>query len=83
MKMKFKTIALYTLGLSAVTYAILGFYVSTTGIEMSVHGHFAMILAIFFSYLIGVTLMALMFFSNRTGYDQQVQDSTIDANKPK
>jgi len=83
MNMTFKTIALYTLGLSAITYAILGFYVSTTGIEMSIHGHIAMFLAIIFSYMIGVPLMTLMFFSNRNGHDQQVHDSTIDANKPK
>ena len=36
-------------------------------VEMSVHGYIAMILGIFFSFLVGFGLMALVFYSNRRG----------------
>ena len=37
---------------------------------MSVHGYVAMILGIIFSLLVGCGLMALVFYSNRRGYDE-------------
>jgi hypothetical protein len=39
-------------------------------VEMSVHGYVAMTLGIVFSLLVGCGLMALVFFSNRRGYDE-------------
>ena len=39
-------------------------------VEMSVHGYVAMILGIIFSLLVGCGLMALVFYSNRRGYDE-------------
>ena len=39
-------------------------------VEISVHGYIAMILGIFFSLLVGCGLMALVFYSNRRGYDE-------------
>ena len=38
---------------------------------MSVHGWIALVLGTLFSLLIGCGLMALMFFSSRSGYDEQ------------
>ena len=40
--------------------------------EMSGHGTFAVILGVIFSLLIGIGLMALVFLSNRRGYDERV-----------
>jgi hypothetical protein len=39
-------------------------------VEMSIHGYIAMILGIVFSLVIGCGLIALMFYSNRHGYDE-------------
>lgn len=38
--------------------------------EMNVHGYLALVLMIVFSLLVGVGLMALVYFSNRRGYDE-------------
>ena len=37
---------------------------------MSVHGYIALILGIVFSLIVGCGLMALVFYSNRHGYDR-------------
>ncbi len=39
-------------------------------VEMSEHGYIAMALGIFFSLVIGIGLMALVFYSGRAGYDE-------------
>jgi hypothetical protein len=44
-------------------------WTSAGDIELSKHGWIAMGLGIFFSLLIGCGLMALMFYSNRSGHD--------------
>jgi drug/metabolite transporter (DMT)-like permease len=38
--------------------------------SMSVHGWIALTLGVVFSLIVGVGLMALMFFSSRRGYDE-------------
>ena len=62
--------------LSTATHIGLTFYFANKEMEMSIHGHIAMGLGIFFTYCIGGGLMALLFFSNRHGHDQRVHDST-------
>jgi uncharacterized membrane protein HdeD (DUF308 family) len=37
---------------------------------MSVHGWIALVLGVVFSLIVGIGLMALMFFSSRRGYDE-------------
>lgn len=46
--------------------------------SLGVEGHVAvaMFLGIFFTILVGVVLMALIFYSDRGGYDQAAQDAT-------
>jgi hypothetical protein len=39
------------------------------GVQMSTNGYIAMTLGIFFSLVIGIGLMALIFYSSRAGYD--------------
>ena len=46
----------------------------TAEVEMSVHGYVAMTLGIVFTLLVGCGLMALMFYSSRSGYDDRVSD---------
>jgi hypothetical protein len=43
---------------------------NSVDVEMSVHGYVAMILGIIFSLVVGCGLMALVFYSNRRGYDE-------------
>ena len=43
---------------------------ASSGVEMSKHGWIALGLGTFFSLLIGCGLMALMFFSSRSGHDE-------------
>ena len=42
----------------------------TSGVEMNKHGWIALGLGTFFSLVIGCGLMALMFFSSRSGHDE-------------
>jgi hypothetical protein len=42
---------------------------ASSGVEMGKHGWIALGLGTFFSLIIGCGLMALMFFSSRSGYD--------------
>jgi hypothetical protein len=65
-------------GLSVATWAVLFFYLSYNGSEVSIHGHIAMILGIFFSYGVGAGLMGLLFFSNQYGHDADVHHSAED-----
>jgi hypothetical protein len=41
-------------------------------VEVSGHGNFALSLGVVFSFVIGAGLMALTFFSSRSGYDDDV-----------
>lgn len=40
-------------------------------VEISGHGMIALVLGATFSFLVGAGLMALVFFSNRRGYDEE------------
>ena len=44
---------------------------ASSGVEMSKHGWIALGLGTFFSLLIGCGLMALMFYSSRSGHDDE------------
>jgi hypothetical protein len=44
--------------------------VTDPDVHVSGHGYIAMALGIFFSLLIGIGLMALVFYSSRAGYDE-------------
>jgi len=40
-------------------------------VQVSEQGYIAMVLGIFFSLVVGVGLMALVFYSSRAGYDER------------
>jgi hypothetical protein len=61
-------IALVAILVLAILWAIYAW--NSVEVEMSVNGYVAMILGIIFSLLVGCGLMALVFYSNRRGYDE-------------
>jgi hypothetical protein len=63
---------LVTLGAMLILTGVWGFSVweTSSGVEMGKHGWIALGLGAFFSLLIGCGLMALMFFSSRSGHDE-------------
>ena len=68
MKGIFLIVALVAILVLAILWAIYAW--NSVEVEMSVHGYVAMILGIIFSLLVGCGLMALVFYSNRRGYDE-------------
>lgn len=51
-------------------------WITDDGPPMPVTGYVAMALGILFSLLIGIGLMALVFYSHRHGYDERAQGET-------
>ena len=45
-------------------------WTSVSGANMSVHGYVALTLMVVFCLIVGCGLMALVFYSNRKGYDE-------------
>lgn len=68
MKGIFLIVALAAILVLAILWAIYAW--NSVDVEMSVHGYVAMILGIIFSLVVGCGLMALVFYSNRRGYDE-------------
>jgi len=81
MKKTIRTIATAVIGLSFVTHVGMAYLMNNQDVEMSSHGHIAMALGIFFTYGIGAGLMALLFFSNKSGHDDRAHSSTDNAVK--
>lgn len=61
---------LLILGVSS-WFAYIG--MSMEGDPMPAHGYIALTLGVVFSLIVGVGLMALVFYSSRRGYDDQSQ----------
>lgn len=64
--------SLVALGLAA--YWALYVYGHIEGVELSGHGVAAMVVGLVFTILIGFGLMALIFFSNKHGHDDDVHN---------
>ncbi|HVV41388.1 MAG TPA: hypothetical protein VHC94_10025 [Nitrobacter sp.] len=59
----------------AVSLIVIGIWATaawnaTSGVAIGTHGWIALGLGTFFSVVVGCGLMALMFFSSRSGYDE-------------
>ena len=75
--------------LKAVLLALLGaaIWIAVAGwqavgdVAIPAHGYIAMTLGIGFSLVVGCGLMALVFYSNRKGYDDPAQRETKDDNR--
>jgi hypothetical protein len=57
-------------------------WTSSNNIPMSKHGWIALGLGTFFSLVIGCGLMALMFFSSRTGHDEAATPKFVQRREP-
>ncbi|WP_454643075.1 hypothetical protein [Bradyrhizobium liaoningense] len=64
-------VLLVALGAMLILTGVWAFSVwgASSGVEMDKHGWIALGLGAFFSLLVGCGLMALMFFSSRSGHD--------------
>jgi hypothetical protein len=71
-------VVLLGLLVAAMLYAIRG-WTSVEGPPMPEVGYVAMTIGVGFSVLIGIALMALVFYSSRHGYDERAwRDDRID-----
>jgi len=61
--------ALFAMLAAAAWYAA-GAWTKVDGPDMPLAGYFAMALGVVFSLVVGVGLMALVFYSSRYGYDE-------------
>jgi hypothetical protein len=59
--------------LAAAAWYAAGAWISVSGPPMPTAGYVAMILGVIFSLVVGCGLMALLFYSNRHGYDEPFQ----------
>jgi hypothetical protein len=66
-----RLVLLVALGAMLILTGVWAFAIwgASTGVEMGKHGWIALGLGTFFSLLVGCGLMALMFFSSRSGHD--------------
>ncbi|WP_225183927.1 hypothetical protein [Bradyrhizobium sp. NBAIM03] len=62
---------LFGLLLFSIVVAVLG-WTSAGDVRMSLDGWIALALGTFFSLLVGIGLMGLVFYSSRTGHDEAV-----------
>jgi membrane protein implicated in regulation of membrane protease activity len=67
--------ALFGLLIAATWFAVRG-WTAVEGPPMPQVGYVAMTLGIVFSFLIGVALMTLLFYSSRHGYDERASTET-------
>jgi hypothetical protein len=96
-ELRWRTLVSTASGLSCGSYAVIailvGFLIwtsvlagmgwsSAAGTEVSLSGYLAMALGVVFSLVVGVGLMALVFYSSRAGYDEPARLIEPDQNKP-
>lgn len=63
--------------LAASTWLAVRTWTSAEGPPMPAVGYAAMTVGVVLSLLVGFTLMALVFYSSRHGYDEQVYDERV------
>lgn len=73
-------VALLALLAGAATFAYFGL-IAGPGTSLGVHGWTAMALGTFFTLVVGIGLMALVFYSNRHGYDEPPHTEQQRANE--
>lgn len=56
---------------------------TTADVEVSTHGYIAMVLGVGLSLIIGVSLMMLLFYSSRHGYDEPARRAKLSDLPPK
>ena len=63
---------------TVISFFALRYVVAWQGLTMSIHGEIAMSLGVFFTMGLGIALMLLIFYSNRSGHDAKAHDLRID-----
>ena len=76
----FKRMMLIILAISVVTVGAVLWWMSTQG-ELALHMVIATVVGVFVSVLLGTGLMALAFFSDKSGHDDDVTDATRGRDK--
>jgi hypothetical protein len=61
---------------AAIFALIVPMWVASAGIGMSIHGYIAVVLMVFFCFVVGGALMFLIFYSAHHGADDAVYEST-------
>ena len=74
------TLLLSAIAIIAVSYWGLTVLIATQGVELSFHGKIAMAIGIVFTMAVGFGLMALLFYSNRGGHDENVYNAANSHN---
>jgi hypothetical protein len=67
--------------LAAILMVVAGLYYSSWFTELTPHLVVAVVLGTFFSVVLGTGLFALAFFSDKSGHDSDVSDSTNRHNR--
>ena len=70
-------VVLFGLLIAAILFAVRSF-TSLEGPPMPEVGYVAMTIGVVFSLLVGITLMTLLFYSSRHGYDEQASELPRD-----
>lgn len=76
----FKRMMLVILAISVLMVCAVLWWMSTQG-ELALHMIIATIVGVFVSVLLGTGLMALAFFSDKSGHDDDVTDATRGRDK--
>ena len=76
----FKRMMLVILAISVIMVCAVLWWMSTQG-DLSLHMVIATIAGVFVSVLLGTGLMALAFFSDKSGHDEDVTDATSRRDK--
>lgn len=71
----FLLVILFAMLIFAVVWATMAW--TSEDVTMSIHGWIALALGTIFSLLIGCGLMALMFYSSRSGYDDTATPAVL------
>ena len=74
-------VVLLGLLIATILFAVRSF-TSLEGPPMPEVGYVAMTIGVVFSLLVGITLMTLLFYSSRHGYDEQVSELPRDDEHP-
>ena len=77
--MRLRTPILIALGVFALAAAVM--FVAWLVLDLDATHYFALGLGIFFSIAVGVGLMALVFYSSRSGHDDRAHKAQLDVNK--
>lgn len=78
----FKRMMLVIFAVGVIMVCAVLWWMSTQG-DLSLHMVIATIVGVFVSVMLGTGLMALAFFSDKSGHDDDVTDATRTRDKPK